>query len=101
MENPTKEKALSLLLGAVIEVNAMLPATKRIEDRPDTILSGPGGIDSLTLVNLVVELESRIEDQFDLELTLADGIDADQDPFQTIDTLADYVASQLAEAGHG
>jgi hypothetical protein len=51
------------------------------------------------LINLIVTLEQEIEDEFDTPVTLADerALTQKQSPFQTVDSLANYIEVLLNE----
>lgn len=67
-----------------------------------TSLFGTDGIlDSMGLVNLVVALEERIQDEYDVAITLADerAMSRSKSPFRTVTTLAEYIEELLREEG--
>ena len=75
---------------------------KDITSTPDTKLFGNDGIlDSMGLVNLVVSLEERIQEEFDVAITLADesAMSLSKSPFLTVASLADYIEELLREEG--
>jgi acyl carrier protein len=93
-----REKVLQAIYGAVEEANATLPAERRLEKSPETVLFGKDGkLDSLGLVNLIVATEQRIEEAFGVAVTLADerAMSQQHSPFRTIGSLADYAATLL------
>lgn len=64
-----------------------------------TKLFGSNGIlDSVGIVFLITELEEKISDEFDVDVTLADEKAMSQvtSPFRNVETLAKYI-SQLIE----
>lgn len=66
---------------------------------PATRLLGREAVlDSMGLVNLIVEVEQRLEDIYDLTVVLADerAMSQKNSPFRSVETLADYIC-QLAE----
>ncbi len=66
-----------------------------------TGLIGSGGVlDSLGLVNLIVDLEQRLHEEHDYALILADerAMSMNHSPFRTVNTLIEYVWSRLEEA---
>ena len=98
------DRITDLIWDAIDEVNALLPEDARIVRSEDAVLLGAaGGLDSFGLVNLVVALEQRIEDEFGVSLTLADekAMSHRRSPFRTVPTLRDYVAELLKQAPHG
>ncbi len=75
---------------------------KDITSTPDTKLFGNDGIlDSMGLVNLVVSLEERIQEEYDVAITLADesAMSLSKSPFLTVASLADYIEELLREEG--
>lgn len=75
------------------------PPTFEIND--DTILMGwKKGLDSLELVNLIVDVEERTEERFGIAIILADERATLQknSPFKTIGTLTDYIFLLLEES---
>ena len=75
---------------------------KDITSTPDTKLFGNDGIlDSMGLVNLVVSLEERIQEEYDVAITLADesAMSLSKSPFLTVASLADYIKELLREEG--
>jgi len=86
------------LLRAVDELNTELPPDKRVPPDPDSLLYGSQGrLDSLGLVNLVLAAERNIQQDFGCAITLADerALSETKSPFQTINSLALYVAKLL------
>ena len=66
----------------------------------DTKLMGSGGIfDSLDLVNFIVEIEEALEEELNIELTLADekAMSRRTSPFMSIETLASYITERIHE----
>lgn len=64
----------------------------------DSKLFGGGGpLDSMALVNLVVDLEELIEDEYGKTITLADekAMSRRTSPFSRVQNLIDYVQEQL------
>ncbi len=94
------EKIVQAVFRAVDEINQTLPPGNKITQSLDTELAG--ALDSLGLVNLVVETEQQIEETFGVLVNLADekAVAAEPSPFNTIGSLVHYIASLLeAEMG--
>jgi D-alanine--poly(phosphoribitol) ligase subunit 2 len=90
------------LLSAVDEVNEGLPADKKVPRNENAVLFGSKAeVDSLTLINLVIVVERKIEQDFGKSITLADerALMEEKSPFRTLGTMADYVAKLLKEQG--
>ena len=67
----------------------------------DSKLFGGGGpLDSLALVSLVVELEEFIEDEFGIEVTLADekAMSRRTSPFSRVSYLIDHIMKKINNA---
>ncbi len=93
-----KEKVIQSIFGAIDEINEQRPKGERLEKSINTALFGShGSLDSLSLVSLVTTLEQKIEEKFGMAVTLLADIDAfeNDNPFRTINSLVDYVASIL------
>ena len=76
----------------------------RNQGRPEATehihLMGPDGLlDSLGLVALLADVEQRLEEEFDLVVTLADqrAMSRERSPFRTVDSLTDYVLQLAGE----
>ena len=89
-----KKKIEYLIISAVKEINERLPQEQQLAQSTKTVLFGKDEkLDSLALVNLVVSIEQNIEDEFDINITIADerAMSQKHSPFRTIGTLADYI----------
>ena len=89
-----KEQIAQLIFNAIDEVNQLLPEQEWLVKSIDTVLFGnKGKLDSLGLVNLIVDIEQKIEEAFEIPITLADerALSQKRSPFRTIGTLADYI----------
>ena len=56
-----------------------------------------------SLVSLIVTIEREVEDAFGVALTLADerALSMKASPFRSIQSLADYIAILIIDAGNG
>ena len=63
------------------------------------IYGSEGLLDSMGLVNLVVALEERIQDEYDVPITIADerAMSQNNSPFRTVGSLAEYIEDLLLE----
>lgn len=92
------QKIIDATFRAVDELNLTLPPGEKVEKSLETVLSGPAAaLDSLGLVNLVVETEQQIEDEFGVLVNLADekAMAVEPSPFRTLGSLIQYIASLL------
>jgi acyl carrier protein len=67
---------------------------------PETLLLGTAGVlDSLGLVNFIVAVEERLEDEFEISVTLSDkrAFSRSGSPFRTVATLAVYIEESIKE----
>ena len=92
------EKVTQSVFDAIDELNGQFPKEERIDKSIDSALfGGEGTLDSLGLISLVTTVEQKIEEDFGITVTLLDDIDVleDENPFETIKTITDYIASIL------
>ena len=95
-----KAKVLNLVVESINELNEMREDDEQIEASATASLYGEGSsLDSLALVNLIVIAEEKIEDTFEVSLTLADekAMSLRISPFRSVETLSDYIAERIAE----
>jgi acyl carrier protein len=96
-----KERIKALVFRTIDEVNDQLPKEQRLDKSLDAVLFGRGSrLDSIGLVNLVVETESKLADEFGVAVTIADekAMSQKHSPFRTVGTLVDYIDSLLQSA---
>jgi D-alanine--poly(phosphoribitol) ligase subunit 2 len=89
---------LALVYSAIDEVDPMTADGAALAKSPDArLLGSDSGVDSLTFVNLVVALEEQIQTKLGKSVVLVDedNMAADEHPFRTIGTLAEYVERVL------
>lgn len=94
----TSEKILNIIYAAIDDLNDSLPKDKKIQKTPDASLFGNSGtIDSLGLTILIVSLEQKIEEGLGITVTLVNDtvMSKDESPFQTVNTLANYISTLI------
>jgi len=99
-----REKVEQIIFIAIDEINQSQPEDLKLKKSKDTVLFGEGTVlDSLGLVNLIVAVEQKISDEFDVSLTIANDQALSQvnSPFKTVRTLSDYILTLLDEAQSG
>lgn len=91
-----------VLYAVVDEAKGSIESAKNLEKKPDAILFGADGLNSLGLVSFVVMAEEKVDELTDIELTLASekAMSRRNSPFLTLQTLADYIQECLAEEGY-
>lgn len=95
------QRVIEVIFAAIDNFNPLLPPERQLEKSTDTVLFGKSGkLDSLGLVNLIVEVEQKIEDEFSVSLTIADerALSQKVSPFKTVGYLGDYIAILLEES---
>ena len=70
-------------------------------DESTSLFGEDGILDSMGLVNLVVNLEERIHEEYNIIVTLADerAMSRTESPFRSIRTLAAYIDELIKEVG--
>lgn len=94
-----KTQALAIVERALTALNEELAEPERIAVTPDVRLFGADSqIDSLSLVSVIVDVESDVSDAVGYPVSLTDdrAIAREPSPFSTPDTLAHYIAEITA-----
>jgi len=92
------------VLAAVDELNELRGPGEQVPHELDARLIGAGGaLDSLALVHLVVALEQRLQDAYDVAVTLADerAFSRTKSPFRTLGSLVEYATELVGESARG
>jgi acyl carrier protein len=68
-------------------------------DATTSLIGRRAVLDSLALVTLIVDLEQRLEEEYELALTLADdrAMSQKNSPFRSVETLTGYICELIAE----
>jgi acyl carrier protein len=93
-----KDKILELVTEAANELNQFIDFKMPLDEGRDCELYGQGGLlDSISLVTLIVKVEEKIENEFDVGIILASekAMSQHRSPFHSIGTLSDYIESLL------
>jgi acyl carrier protein len=57
-----------------------------------------GNLDSLDLVSLIVDIESKVQDEFDIHIIIsADRAMSERGPFSTIESMSSFVLALINE----
>lgn len=94
-----KQVVAEVVFRALRSLNEELDADKRVPIAMDTRLFGPNALlDSLSLVSVIVDVESGVADEFGKAVSLTDDHAMSQpvSPFSDVATLTDYIVRQLA-----
>jgi|SRR5665647_326114 len=95
------EQAKEIIRDAIANLNEELPEVERVDVKPSTVLFGMGAeIDSLSLVSLVVDIETALSDKFNLDIALADEEATARPvlPFSTVQALEEYILERANES---
>jgi acyl carrier protein len=96
----SKDEVLNLVYRVIDTTNRHLPPGKAIVKSPDAVLFGDAGnLDSLGLVNLIVNLEDEIHTSLGVPILLADekAMSQTKSPFRTVASLAEYLSILINE----
>ena len=92
----------AIIFRALEVLNNELPEASRIVIGPETKLFGPGAqLDSLSLVSVIIDVETAIGDDLGHAIALTDDRAMNQEvsPFDDVGTLTAYILMLLAEKG--
>jgi acyl carrier protein len=97
-----REQVLEIVRGAVAGLNEELnyPELEQVSEATG-LHGGADGIDSLSLVSLIVEIESEVGSRLGREVVLADekAMSRRTSPYRTVGALVDFIMEQLDAAG--
>ena len=89
-----------IVFEAIDEVNELLDENQQLKKSEETILFGEqGSLDSLGLIKLIVATETKIQECFDVPVTLANekAMSMKNNPFRTVQSLIDFISDLLKE----
>jgi hypothetical protein len=95
-----KQQIEGVILRALETINEELPAPERFAAGPETLLFGHGGVlDSLSLVSLIVDVETAVMDSTGLQISLTDdrAMSQAEYPFGSVALLTIYIEQLLNE----
>ena len=95
-----KEQIFEIIKVAIEELNEELEYEELENVTADTpIFGGETGIDSLSLVSLVVEVEGNVNDAFDANVILADekAMSSRNSPYRNVAAFTEFVLERLGE----
>lgn len=87
-----------LIIETISTYNEDMDEKINLEMGKDTPLFGDkGGLSSMALVSLMVEIEQAVEEKYEKTITIADekAFSQSRSPFRTIGSLCDYIADLL------
>ena len=94
------EKVLMVVNSVIDEINHQLPKKRRLDKNEDTVIyrnAKDRNLDSLGIVNLIVETEQKLFEEFELEINLTNQqiITENRNPLSTIKSFTDFVTEVL------
>lgn len=101
MSQVDSSQVRAIIFRALEILNGEQPVDRQIPLARETPLFGPEAqIDSLSLVSLVVDVESDVNSEFGVELSLTDdrAMMREVSPFLSVATLEDYICELLGES---
>ena len=91
----SEENVVLSIFKAIDEVNKMLPEERRLQKLTDTFLAGDRGkLESLELINFIVELEGRLQKDFGLTFNLIEWLEVSEKSMKRVDGLAKFIKAQ-------
>lgn len=96
----TKDEVLAIIYAAMESLNEELPNDQKIPLEPNTKLFGNDAmIDSLSLVSVIIDVESGASDELGFPVVLTDdrAINEPVSPFTDPDALANYILVLASE----
>ena len=92
-----RDEIIAVIYEAIRRANELRAPGEHLECAEGTTLFGPGALDSLGLVSLILDVEQGIAEHQGLRLVLADehALSRRRSPFRDVATLADYVVTRL------
>lgn len=93
-----RERIQQAVYEAIDELNGHLPKDQAIGKAEDAPLYGKGGkLESLDFVSLVVEVESKIQKEFDADFMLTDEnlLSKETSPFATVGKLIEHLEATV------
>ena len=89
----------SIIKDAILELNEELDYDHlRAPSDATVIFEGDDSLDSLSLVSLIVDIEARVGDNFDVEVVLASekAMSMKNSPYRNVGALTQFVLDELS-----
>lgn len=86
----TYEQVIELIYSAIDELNASSDNQPVVKQEDTALYGNSSSLDSVDLVNVLLSLEEALEDEFEVELVIANekALSQKNSPFRTVSTLA-------------
>lgn len=95
-----QERIEKAVYEAIDEINNQLPGGVRVEKSSDATLYGKSGkLESLDFVTFIMEVETKIQDEFGIDFVLTDEnlLSKEKSPFLTVGTLIEYLNEHVKD----
>ncbi len=99
-----QDRIVHVVFSAIDDMNETLPDDKKFSKALPTILFDPfGAIDSLALTMFIVSLEQKIEQEFNVPVSLAGeySMTDAKSPFRSVQSLVNYIEPLVGNKIHG
>ena len=83
---------------AIDKINKSRQVDRKLGKSLDSVLLGPSGnLDSLALVSLIIGVEEKIEEEFEITVTITDDLvmSGELSPFRTVGSLVEHIAGLI------
>ena len=98
MEDKVRDEIIQIICEALTDLNEELDYDSLKNATESTeIYGGDDGIDSLSLVRLVTDVETKVNEKFDSNVLLASekAMSMRNSPYRSVSNLADFALSEL------
>lgn len=95
-----KQQIFDIVINQVTELKDTLPEDQQFSVSEETVLFGDNSrIDSLSLVSVIVDLESVFSSEHDFDISLTDdrAMTREISPFDNVTSLVDYIYEIISE----
>ena len=92
-----KEKIFKIIMDTIDDYLEQLDLEIKA-DKNTVIFGKESALDSMGLVNIIIDIESRfLDEDIEISLTSEKAMSRRNSPFRTVNTLADYITEQIEE----
>ena len=95
-----RDEVRAIIFEALVSLNEELPEGEQVAISEGTLLfGGESTIDSLSLVSVIVDVETAVSTKFGRPIALTDdrAMSREPSPFTSVRTLAEFVVELLSE----
>ena len=92
------ERIIGAVGLAIDKINRSRQIDRKLGKSLESVLLGPGGnLDSLALVSLIIGVEEKIEEEFEITVTITDDLvmSGELSPFRTVGSLVEHIAGLI------